>query len=102
MTTYLHALADEIRGEVPDAARPDEDTTDLFLIYAVLLLAKGEGVRREDVHNAWAAWKVIQGEEDHQSIRPFHELPEATKDEDSPFVVAIRRVAKQRGMTAPD
>lgn len=95
--TYLHDLAAEIRGEVPEAVRPDEDTTELFLIYAVLLLAKGDRVSREDVHNAWAAWKVIRGE-DHQSVRPFGELSDATKDEDSPFVVAIHRVAKRRGM----
>lgn len=28
-------LAAEIRGEVPEAVRPDEDTTELFLIYDI-------------------------------------------------------------------
>lgn len=100
MTTYLHDLAAEIRGEVPESMRADENNTDLFLIYAVLLLAKGEDVTCEDVHNAWAAWKAIRGE-DHDSVRPFGELSEATRDEDSPFVTAIRRVAKRRGVTPP-
>lgn len=53
--TYLHDLAREIRDEVPDDAQPDADTADLFLLYAVLLLAKGDAVDREDVHNACAA-----------------------------------------------
>ncbi len=101
MMTYLHDLAAEIHGEVPEAVRLDEDTTDLFLLYAILLLAKGEGVSREDVHNAWAAWKVIRGE-DHESVRPFDELSDATKDEDSPFVTAIRRVARRRGVGATE
>lgn len=96
---YLHDLAAEIHREVPEAVRPEEDTTDLFLIYAVLLLAKGEGVSREDVHNAWAAWKLIRGE-DHESVRPFSELSDATKEEDSPFVMAIRRVAKRHAADA--
>lgn len=92
--TYLHDLANEIRSEVPDDVQPDGDTTDLFVLYAVLLLAKGELVSCEDVHNAWAAWKMIRGEE-HESVRPFADLSAATQDEDSPFVLAIRRVAQR-------
>ncbi len=92
--TYLHDLALAIRNEVPEDLQPDEDTTDLFLLYAVLLLAKGEAVGREDVHNAWAAWKLIHGEE-HESVRPFAELSAETQDEDSPYVTAIRRVAER-------
>ena len=60
--TYLDAVAEDIRRAVPPAVMPDEDTTDLFLSYAVLLLAKGEGVTREDVHNAWVAWMASRGE----------------------------------------
>jgi hypothetical protein len=91
--TYLETLADEIRQAVPLGALPSEDTTDLFMIYAVLLLAKGEQVSREDVHNAWVAWKIASGEQ-HESMVPFAQLAADTKAEDSPFVVAIRRVAR--------
>lgn len=42
-------------------ALPDEDTSSLFRIYAVSLLAKGEEVTREDVHNAWIAWMLGKG-----------------------------------------
>ena len=72
---------------------PDEDTSDLFLAYAVLLLAKGEAVTREDVHNSWVAWMESKGEE-HESMVPFAELPLGTQGEDSPFVLAIRSVAR--------
>jgi hypothetical protein len=95
MTTYLDVLADEIRREVPEDAMPEDDTNDLFRLYAVLLLAKGQAVDRKDVHNAWVAWMSARGEQ-HSSMRPFDELPDNTKAEDSPFVLAIRRVADRR------
>jgi hypothetical protein len=96
--TYLDEIAADIQNAVPRDALPDEDTTGLFLSYAVLLLAKGEGVTREDVHNAWVAWMVSKGEgaESHESTVPFSALPPETQAEDSPFVIAIRTVAHAR------
>lgn len=93
--TYLDTLAADIRETIPSDALPAEDTTSLFLMYAVLLLAKGEKVTREDVHNAWVAWMVGKGAE-HESLVPFAELPAETQVEDSPFVVAIRNVARRQ------
>ncbi len=91
--TYLGALAARIRLAVPGDALPDGDTSGLFLIYAALLLAKGEEVTREDVHNAWVAWMTDKGQQ-HESMVPFADLPRETQAEDSPFVVAIRTVAR--------
>lgn len=96
--TYLDTLAEEIRGAVAPEAVPEEDTSSLFRIYAVLLLAKGQAVTREDVHNAWVAWMLDRGES-HESIVPFAMLPAETKDEDSPFVVAIRTIAQSRALS---
>lgn len=93
--SYLDGVADEIRGAVRQDALPDEDTTDLFRLYAVLLLAKGDAVTREDVHNAWVAWMLARGE-DHESLVPFSDLDPPTQVEDGPFVVAIREVARSR------
>lgn len=94
MRSYLAELAEEIKLEVAPQDLPDEDTRDLFLVYAVLLLAKGEGVTAEDVHNGWAAWQTMRGE-DHESLRPFDELSPSTRQEDLPFVDAIRAVARR-------
>lgn len=99
--TYLEDAADAIREVVPSEAIPDEDTTNLFLMYAVLLLAKGEDVSREDVHNAWVAWTISKGV-DHEALVPFSELSPSTQSEDSPFVVAIRTVARTRGENRRD
>lgn len=89
---YLDDIAVSIRNAVTKDALPDGDTASLFRSYAVLLLAKGENVTREDVHNAWVAWMLTKDDE-HESLVPFSELPTATQAEDSPFVVAIRTVA---------
>ena len=90
--TYLDVLAGEIQRAVPRDALPPDDTTDLFRLYAVLLLSKGAAVSRQDVHNAWVAWMLSRGEE-HASLVPFSELDAQTQAEDSPFVAAIRSVA---------
>lgn len=93
--TYLDAVADEIRAAVRQDALPDNDMTELFRLYAVLLLAKGDAVTREDVHNAWVAWKLGRGEQ-HESLVPFADLDPPTQAEDGPFVLAIRAVARAR------
>jgi len=95
--TYLDALAEEIRRAVPSDALPDEDTSSLFRMYAVLLLAKGEEVTREDVHNAWVAWMLDRGET-HESMVPFAELSAETQAEDSPYMIAVRTMARQHGV----
>ncbi|HZJ28150.1 MAG TPA: hypothetical protein VFF40_14250 [Acidimicrobiia bacterium] len=92
---FIETLASEIRAELPIEVLPDDDTDQLFLFYAVLLLAKETSVTPEDVHNAWAAW-MSGRDEGHPSVVPFSELDEATKAEDLPFVDAIRRVAERR------
>ena len=89
---YIEEIANAIRSEVAISALPEGDTSDLFLMYAVLLLARGRDVSRKDVHNAWVAWMVTRGEE-QASMVPFDQLPSATQAEDSPFVAAIRTVA---------
>ncbi len=87
--TYIELLAEEIRKRVPTELVPEGDTRALFLIYAALGLAKGQAVRRRDVHNAWAAWMAATNPS-HESIRPFDQLDPETKTEDDAFVIAIR------------
>lgn len=90
---YLDQVANAIRHAVPADALPDGDMLPLFRIYAVLLLAKGEETTRADVHNAWVAW-MAERDNNHESLIPFGELDEAVQSEDSPYVVAIRTVAR--------
>jgi hypothetical protein len=90
---YLKVLAEKIKTEVPDEVIPKSPNLDsLFMIYAVLLLAKGVGTTKEDVHNAWAAW-MTQSDDSHDSIKPFNELSIEIQGQDQPFVDAIHKVA---------
>lgn len=94
---YIQKLATEIKDNTPPDAAPDEGTDDLFLIYACLALAKGSSTTSADVHNAWSAW-MSKTNPNHESIKPFDELPHETRQEDSPFVQAIRSVAERYGL----
>jgi hypothetical protein len=91
---YIENIASQIRDEVPTATLPEEPDEELFLLYAVLALTIGERVGRRDVHNAWAAW-MTRIDRDHESITPYTELPQDVREEDDPFVQAIRSVSRR-------
>ena len=80
----IEEIANAIRREVATSALPEGDTSDLFLMYAVLLLARGQDVSRKDVHNAWVAWMVTRGEE-QASMVPFDQLPSCNAGRGLPF-----------------
>ena len=90
---YLDDLGDKIRAQVPQSDLPEENTKDLFRIYAVLLLAKGSAVTAEDVHNAWAAW-MSTTDPGHDAIVPFAELSSDVAADDVPYVDAIHAIAQ--------
>ncbi|MGW5862080.1 DUF7701 domain-containing protein [Streptomyces sp. NPDC055239] len=94
--TYLDPLADLIRSCLPSDAEPPADSDDLFRIYAVLLLAKGEQVSNEDVHNAWSAW-MQSADSAHKALVPFSDLDTETRALDAPYTEAIRAAARRRG-----
>jgi hypothetical protein len=95
--TYVDEIAEEIQRAVPARLVPDGDTAGLFRLYALLALAKGAGVELEDVHYAWSAWMSAQ-DPDHRSLKPLGELRPEVRDADRPFLEAIRRVARERGL----
>lgn len=96
MTKYLERDADLIRACLPDGVEAPEGSDTLFLMYAVLMRAKGADTTASDVHDAWSAW-MIGVDPEHESIRPFAELDVETRGEDGPFLRAIRRAAEQSG-----
>jgi hypothetical protein len=89
---YLDKLAAEIQRQAhPDSLPPDDDLP-LYRQYAVLLLAKGQAVTAEDVHNAWAAW-ASEHDAENEDLKPFKELSLSVQGRDQPYVDAIREVA---------
>jgi hypothetical protein len=91
-SNYIDSVASKIRAEVGESSVPSGDAEPLFRTYAVLALAKGSNVNCEDVHNAWVAW-VSAANPGHESAVPYSELDRRTREQDEPFVAAIRRVA---------
>jgi hypothetical protein len=96
--TYIDQLAAAIRAETPPDRLPEDQDgiDDLFRLYALLALVKGESVTTRDVHDAWAVWMANRGEGDHGSVVPFDGLTTETQAEDEPFVFAIRRAVEQQ------
>lgn len=91
---YLDKIAAEIqRIAHPDAVPPDDDLP-LYRQYAVLLLAKGQDVTAEDVHNAWAAW-ASEHDPESRNLLPFKELSIRSQRKDEPYVEAIHKVAER-------
>ena len=93
--SYIDELAGAIRQRVPERLVPRGDTDALFRIYAVLVLAKGESVEHEDVHDAWSAW-MTASDPTHRSLKPLAELSSDVRDADSPYLEALRAVARER------
>jgi len=92
MLNYLARDARRIQQSLPEGTSVPDDADDLFLLYAVLLRAKGVDVQPEDVHDAWSAW-MTGIDPQHESVVPYDELDAKTRAEDSPFLSAIRKVA---------
>lgn len=92
MTSYLECDADLIRQCLPAGVDAPDGSDELFLMYAVLLRAKGSDSQAADVHDAWSAW-MIGVDPGHESIRPFGELEPETRREDGPFLIAIGAAA---------
>lgn len=91
---YLDLLAAEIQRAADPEAKPPDDDLPLYRLYAVLLLAKGNNVTAEDVHNAWAAW-ASEHEPQSRHLLPFKELSLQVQKKDQSYVDAIHEVANR-------
>jgi hypothetical protein len=91
--SYLDHLGAAISGELETKDKSSTPPS-LLRLYAVLLLAKGEDVTAEDVHNAWSVW-MQHRDPRNQSIKPFEKLDESVKRMDNSFVSAIRSAARK-------
>ena len=93
--SYLDADAVLIRSCLPEGTGAPEDSEDLFVLYAVLMRAKGEDTQAADVHDAWSAW-MSRRAPDHESICPYDQLTPSVQAEDVPFITAIHSAARTR------
>jgi hypothetical protein len=91
--SYLDDIANAIRSGITPGTFPESGADELFRLYAVLALAKGEATTGRDVHDAWAAW-MQERDPGHDALRPFDDLDPATQAADEPFAAAIRSAAR--------
>lgn len=90
MNNYLQQDAKLIRRALPEGTSIPDNSESLFVIYAVLMRAKGADVTASDVHDAWSAWMMRQDPK-HEAIRPYEELDSDTRAQDEPFLIAIKK-----------
>lgn len=89
---YIDAMADQIEKSLASELRPKTNAKSLYRAYALLALVKGQEVTLENVHDAWSSWKAAT-DPGHESIRPFIELDQQTREKDRPYLDAIQIVA---------
>lgn len=90
---YIEKTAKLIQEEILPEGRPTSKADELYTLYAMLALTKGEETTLEDVHDAWAVWKILTHSA-HADLVPFNELDENIQDLDRPYMDVIHRVAR--------
>lgn len=91
--TYVQQLADRIEDALRPGERPKSHAPELYRLYALLGLVKGEQVSLEDVHDAWSVW-MLDINPEHPALVPFDNLDEEKREEDRPYQDAIVRAVK--------
>lgn len=91
-STYVDDKVDELRKALKPSELPKTHADELLKLYALLALSKGKRVTKEDVHDAWVAWRS-EYRKDHPSFKEYDELDEEKQDLDQPYVDAIHKVA---------
>jgi hypothetical protein len=83
---------DYITGRL--AVHLDDCPPDLLRFYALLVLIQGPNTRLEDVHDAWACWRVAT-KPGHPSLVPFADLTPDVQELDRKYMDAIHEVAAE-------
>jgi hypothetical protein len=88
---YITGMLAALLGDCPP---------DLLRFYALLVLIQGHCTSLEDVHDAWACWRVATKPE-HPSLVPFGALTPEVQELDRKYMEAIREVSAEiRGAVA--
>lgn len=95
--TYLEEDAGKIRAHVAGQLLPGQ-----AIIYALLLRVTGLNTTAENIHDGWAAWRLLCRPNDpHKDLIPYDDLNPATQILDEPYAAAIREVAANQIESMP-
>ena len=86
--TYIDKLAEEIGARCNMSMGLPEERR-LLRLYAVIGMAKGVDTTCQDVHDAWAAWR-LETRPDHPAVVLFSSLTPEARALDEPYRDAIR------------
>lgn len=92
-SNYFRDAVDAIRAQLSHEDLPGEDADSLLVAYALVLLLRGQSTSDRDIHDAWAAWRTLNGAE-HADLVPFEDLDETTRHKDTKYAAAVRRAAE--------
>ena len=85
--TYLEEDAGKIRAHVAGQLLPGQE-----IIYALLLRVAGLNTTAENVHDGWAAWRLLCRPNDtHKDLIPYDDLNPATQILDEPYAQLSER-----------
>ena len=86
-------VATLIRAQLPEGTFERPGMNELLNMYAITALTKGIVTTNRDVHHAWVIW-ARRHDPKNPDIIAYDDLPQAVKDQDSPFTRAICVVAQ--------
>lgn len=89
---YIDSLARQIEQELLPEQRPDDYSAELYRLYGLLVLLKGDSCTLENVHDAWSVWMSPQ-QPTHRALIPFSNLTKEQQEQDRPYLEAIQQVA---------
>lgn len=92
-SNYLWDAVEAVRAQLSEDDLPAEGGDSLLVAYALVLLLRGRSTSDRDIHNAWAAWKICDRQEDPDLV-PFDQLDAETQDKDRKYAAAVQRAAE--------
>ena len=86
---YIQKIKNELEKELHLEETPFED---LLGMYALLVLTVGTNCTNENIHDAWSVWQDTLSPT-HPSLIPYKKLRKKVQNLDTPYCLAVRKVA---------
>lgn len=86
--SYAQEIVDRLDAEIPG------NDPDLLRLYALLVMSTGVNTTMENIHDAWALWRIAT-RPDHPDLVPFDRLTPEVREYDRPYMDAVIRVAEE-------
>lgn len=89
---YVEVAREVLKARMEDYGDWGEDAERLLDLYALLVIAKGQGATMQDIHDSWSLW-MNHANPDHKSLIPFSLLSPEVAEYDRPYLAAVHETA---------